>query len=37
MNYKDAYLKLFNAITDLIEALKQIQQEAEEIVISKEE
>lgn len=36
MDYKSAYLKLFNSVTDLIEALKQIQQEAEEIAISTE-
>lgn len=36
MDYKDAYLKLFNEITDLIEQLKKIQQEAEDIVIEDE-
>lgn len=31
MNYKEAYCCLFNEITDLIEQLKAIQIEAEEI------
>ena len=33
-DYKKTYLKLFNDITDLIEGLKEIQREAEEIFIS---
>ena len=33
-DYKKEYLKLFNDITDLIEGLKEIQREAEEIFIS---
>lgn len=36
-DYKYLYFKLFNAITDEIESLKKIQQEAEEIVIDMEE
>ena len=32
--YKKLYYELFNDITDLIEGLKEIQQEAEEIFIS---
>ena len=32
MNYKKAYYKLFNEITDLIESLKELQIEVEEIV-----
>lgn len=34
MNYKKAYFKLFNELTTIIERLKEIQCEAEEIVIS---
>ena len=33
-DYKKMYLELFNDITDLIEGLKEIQREAEEIYIS---
>lgn len=33
MNYKNGYYKLFNEITDLIEQLKKIQQEAEQVVV----
>lgn len=29
-SYKEAYLGLFNAVTDCIESLRQAQQEAEE-------
>ncbi len=36
MNYKKAYLHLFNEVTDLIEKLKQIQIDCEEICISEE-
>lgn len=36
MNYKKAYLHLFNEVTDLIEQLKQIQIDCEEICISEE-
>ena len=32
--YKTAYFHLFNRISDLIEALQQIQREGEELVIS---
>ena len=32
--YKDLYYKLFNRITDIIEELKELQQEAEEIYIN---
>jgi hypothetical protein len=33
MDYKQAYLKLFNSITDVVEELKSAQTEAEAIVI----
>ena len=33
-DYKKMYYELFNKITDTIETLKKIQQEAEEIYIS---
>ena len=33
-DYKKMYYELFNKITDTIESLKKIQQEAEEIFIS---
>jgi len=33
MNYKDAYYHLFNEVSDLIERLKQIQAESEELCI----
>lgn len=33
MNYKNGYYKLFNEITDLIEQLKKVQQEAEQVVV----
>ena len=35
-DYKELYLKLFNEITDVIEKLKEIQKEAEEIYIKGE-
>ena len=35
--YKKAYLHLFNEITDTIERLKEMQQEAEEIIIETDE
>ena len=35
--YKKAYLHLFNEITDTIERLKEMQQEAEEIIIEIDE
>lgn len=34
--YKDLYIKLFNEITDVIEKLKEIQREAEEMYIKGE-
>ena len=34
--YKDLYYKLFNRITDIIEDLKTLQSEAEEIYINSE-
>lgn len=34
--YKEAYLGLFNDITDLIERLKEIQKKAEKIFIENE-
>mgnify|MGYP000977351394 FL=1 len=37
MNYKKAYLKTFNHLTDLIDQLIRIQQEAEELLIGGEE
>ena len=36
-DYKKMYLEIFNDITDLIEGLKEIQREAEEIFISSNE
>ncbi len=33
MDYKQAYLALFNGITDLIEDLKELQRQVEEIAI----
>ena len=33
-DYKELYFKLFNDITDVIEKLKEIQKQAEEIYIS---
>ncbi len=33
-DYKKMYYELFNKITDVIETLKKIQQEAEEIYLS---
>lgn len=36
-NYKEMYLTLFNAITDEIERLKEIQQKVEEMYINSEE
>ena len=32
--YKDLYLKLFNGITEIIEELKELQTQAEEMYIS---
>ncbi len=37
MNYKKAYLELFNNITDIIELLKELQIKAEDTCISNEE
>lgn len=34
--YKKAYLHLFNEVTDIIERLKEVQQETEEIFMSNE-
>ena len=36
-NYKEMYLTLFNAITDEIERLKEIQRKVEEMYINSEE
>lgn len=36
-DYKKLYLEIFNDITDLIEGLKEIQREAEELFISSNE
>ncbi len=36
-DYKKMYYELFNKITDVIENLKRIQQEAEEIYLSADE
>ena len=36
-NYKEMYLTLFNAITDEIERLKEIQQQVEEMYINCED
>ena len=35
-NYKEMYLTLFNAITDEIERLKDLQQKVEELYINAE-
>ncbi len=35
-NYKEMYLTLFNAITDEIERLKELQQKVEEMYINQE-
>lgn len=35
-DYKEMYLTLFNAITDEIERLKELQQKVEEIYINQE-
>ena len=35
-DYKEMYLSLFNAITDEIERLKELQQKVEEIYINQE-
>lgn len=35
--YKDLYYKLFNRITDIIEELKEIQNQAEEMYINSHE
>ena len=35
-NYKEMYLTLFNAITDEIERLKELQQRVEEMYINQE-
>lgn len=32
-DYQKLYLKMFNAVTDIIEELKKLQQEAEELYI----
>lgn len=32
-DYQKLYLKMFNAVTDVIEKLKKLQQEAEELYI----
>ena len=32
--YKDLYYKLFNSITDIIEELKELQNQAEELYIN---
>lgn len=37
MDYKNAYYFLFNQVTDLIQSLKAIQLQAEEICISDDE
>ncbi|MHB1314322.1 MAG: hypothetical protein ACYCX2_02405 [Christensenellales bacterium] len=37
MDYEQAYYKLFNAMSDMIEMLKAAQTEAEEIVLQKDE
>ena len=37
MDYKELYLNLFNAITDVIEMLKEIQIEAEQKIIEIED
>ncbi len=37
MDYKEMYLLLFNKITETIECLEKIQQQAEEMYIAKEE
>lgn len=37
MNYKKAYILLFNKITDITEELKELQIKCEEIIISDEE
>ena len=36
ITYKKAYLHLFNEVTDIIERLKEVQQETEEIFMSNE-
>jgi len=36
-DYKEMYFLLFNKITDTIESLQEIQQQAEEIYIAQEE
>jgi hypothetical protein len=33
-DYKEMYYKVFNAVTDIIDELKAVQQEAEEMYIS---
>jgi hypothetical protein len=33
-DYKEMYYKVFNAVTDIINELKAVQQEAEELYIS---
>lgn len=37
IDYEKAYFKLFNKITDIIEELKKLQADAEEIIISSED
>lgn len=36
-NYKEMYFLLFNKITDTIESLQEIQQQAEEMYIAQDE
>ncbi len=36
-NYKEMYLKLFNAVSDAIETLKEAQNQAEEMYINAED
>ncbi len=36
-NYKEAYLKLFNEVTDIIEKLKEAQISCEEIFLSQKQ
>lgn len=37
MEYKEPYIFLFNKISDLIEELKQVQQQAEEMFLAQNE
>lgn len=36
-DYKKAYFELFKRVTDIIEELKKLQEDAEEIIISSED